>query len=101
MCARQRSGFAKVLSTGLLAAQAERTGLLHLPNRFYAAVPGAVFELRELRRLDLSFNCLQSLPAEISRLAKLEELFLSRNPLQAVPPEIARCESLEVSDGGS
>lgn len=78
--------------------QAERTRLLQLSNRGYLTIPPRVFELRELQRLDVSFNRLQNLPEEISGLHHLAELLLSYNPLRNLPSSIADCTKLTVSE---
>ncbi len=49
------------------------------------AIPEAVFELSELKSLDLSNNLLRALPLELKRLKKLKQINIALNPLDEIP----------------
>lgn len=59
-------------------------------------IPPKVFEMRNLRRLDLGRNFIDSIPPEIGRLKNLEELDLRRNRIRAVPPEMGQLTNLRI-----
>ena len=58
-------------------------------------IPPKVFEMHNLRILDLGRNFIDSIPPEIGTLTKLETLDLRRNRIRVVPPEIGRLTRLK------
>lgn len=77
---------------------AERNGSLTLSNSNLPSIPAAVFQLKNLIRLDLSFNGITTLSTEIRNLNKLKQLWLNDNPLSEVPQELSYCTDLETID---
>lgn len=59
-------------------------------------IPPKVFEMRNLRSLDLGRNFIDSIPPDIARLENLEVLDLRRNKIRIVPPEIGRLTNLRI-----
>lgn len=57
-------------------------------------IPPKVFEMHNLRKLDLSRNFIDSIPPEIGNLTNLNVLDLRRNKIRVVPPEIGRLSEL-------
>lgn len=51
-----------------------------------------------LRRLDLSSNCIAVIPSSISVLISLRELWLSNNPIEKFPSKIDQLKKLELID---
>lgn len=60
--------------------------------------PVEVFTLRNLVRLDLGFNNLQSLDSKIGELRSLQDLWLNDNPLEAMPVSVSRLTQLRALD---
>lgn len=58
-------------------------------------IPPKVFEMRNLRNLDLGRNFIDSIPPEIGTLTKLERLDLRRNRLRTIPPEVGYLTNLK------
>lgn len=58
-------------------------------------IPEKVFEMHNLRTLDLGRNFIDSIPPEIGTLTKLEILDLRRNKIRIVPPEIGKLVNLK------
>lgn len=58
-------------------------------------IPSAVFQYRQLTKLELSNNAIASAPAAIGQLANLRHLYLNRNRLETLPEEIADCKNLQ------
>jgi len=54
----------------------------------------AVFNMRNLIRLDLSFNNIVKLNPKIGELSNLQQLWLNDNPLREIPIEICSCQKL-------
>lgn len=67
---------------------------LQLRFKRLRAIPPKVFEMQNLRRLDLGRNFIDSIPPEIGRLTNLEELDLRRNRIRIVPPEVGNLTEL-------
>ena len=51
-------------------------------------LPAEIGDLRELRKLSVSYNQVVGLPTSIQRLTKLEKLYLIGNELTELPAEI-------------
>lgn len=68
---------------------------LGLGNLRLGDIPSAVWQLRELRVLDLSGNDLTYLSPEIGQLAQLRLLYLYDNRLLQLPEEIGQMTQLE------
>lgn len=49
-----------------------------------------------LRRLDLSHNCISKIPNSISVLVNLKEIWLQSNPIEEFPLALQHCTKLEV-----
>ena len=77
---------------------ARNTGRLSLAQRELTGIPDRVFELANLRYLDLRDNRLTSLPPEIGQLTRLENLFLGDNKLTNVPPQLGALSHLNSLD---
>ena len=60
------------------------------------AIPPKVFEMHNLRTLDLGRNFIDSIPPEIGTLSNLEVLDLRRNRIRIVPGELGRLKKLRV-----
>ena len=74
-----------------------RTGLhwLYLRGNGLSLLPPPLFDLTNLRKLDLAENGLSDLPTEINRLANLETLDLSNNFISRLPPELGDAKRLQ------
>ena len=59
-------------------------------------IPPKVFEMRNLRRLDLGRNFIDTIPPEIGLLTNLEELDLRRNKIRVVPAEMGKLTNLRI-----
>ena len=57
--------------------------------------PEVILQMKNLERLDLSWNKMHSLPKEIGTLTKLVYLNLNHNRLDSVPAEIAKLQNLD------
>lgn len=68
--------------------------VLQLHFKRLKQIPPKVFEMRNLRSLDLGRNFIDTIPPEISRLTHLEVLDMRRNRIRYVPPEIGRLTGL-------
>ena len=79
-------------------ALAKKTNSLHLNQLCLDTVLPEVFSLKNLVRLDLSFNNIVKLSPRIGDLQALQQLWLNDNPLREVPLEIAKCHKLRVSN---
>lgn len=56
--------------------------------------PDKIFEMRNLRTLDLGRNFIDTIPPEIAVLTQLETLDLRRNRIRIVPPELGSLTNL-------
>ncbi|XP_050247477.1 plant intracellular Ras-group-related LRR protein 6 isoform X3 [Quercus robur] len=65
---------------------------LYLRRMQLHEVPSDIFNLQQLRILDLSQNSLQSVSVEFQRLTSLSELGLSDNNISVLPPELGLLE---------
>lgn len=59
-------------------------------------IPPEIGDLKNLTKLELSWNKLTTLPKEIGELQQLQKLFLYYNPLTELPLEIAKLPNLKV-----
>lgn len=69
--------------------------VLRLRYKRLRQIPPKVFEMRNLRSLDMGRNFIDSIPPEIGTLTNLEVLDLRRNRIRIVPPEIGRLTKLK------
>lgn len=70
--------------------------ILQLRFKRLKQIPPKVFEMRNLRRLDLGRNFIDSIPPEIAQLSNLQHLDLRRNRIRVVPPELGQLSNLQV-----
>lgn len=68
--------------------------ILQLNFKRLRQIPPKVFEMHNLRKLDLGRNFIDSIPPEIGTLTRLEELDLRRNRIRTVPPEVGQLTRL-------
>jgi len=68
---------------------------LYLANNNFREIPLVIFELSDLRILELKSNRIELVPARIQNLTNLKDLSLSNNPIANLPPEIGRLTYLE------
>lgn len=81
--------------------KAESSAMLMLGNAFLVDIPKQVFTfeyMANLRRLDISSNCVKILPPAISVLANLREFWVQNNPILAIPSDIQHLRKLEILD---
>lgn len=76
----------------------EGTLELRLANSRLESVPEGVFDLTNLRSLDLSGNSITALPASLVELNSLKSIDLSKNPIDSIPSWLGNLESLEEID---
>lgn len=57
-----------------------------------------MFQLTNLKIIDLSYNNIEAIPPEIKVFQDLVALYLNNNPLKTVPVEIAECKKLKTLD---
>jgi len=67
-----------------------------LKGRELRRLPSSLWELRDLKRLDLSQNKLSSIPDAITKLSSLEWLNLSNNQLEQIPDCIYKLSNLQI-----
>ena len=67
-----------------------------LENNFFRKIPGMVFGIVTLMRLDLSNNHIAEIPASIATLINLEEFRFNSNSIIDVPAEIGQLKKLEI-----
>ncbi len=72
--------------------------ILKLRYKRLRQIPPKVFTFRNLRKLDLSRNFIDTIPPEIAQLSNLEELSLRRNKIRVVPDEIGELRQLKKLD---
>jgi len=79
-----------------LIAEACRENSVELDLSFLdlTEVPDKLFELRQLKRLNLSNNQLREVPAALGELQELSELFLLGNQLRTVPASLGKLQKL-------
>jgi Leucine-rich repeat (LRR) protein len=70
--------------------QPEAVTGLFLNRMELATIPPEVFQLPNLKELDLSYNTVEELPPDIFRLSNLEKLVLSNNRIQRLPLEFEK-----------
>ncbi len=74
------------------------TGELFLSGRGLTDFPTEIFQLVNLKVLDLSQNLLRQLPAQIGYLSQLQSLNLRNNQLRQIPAEIGQLMHLQRLD---
>lgn len=72
----------------------EKVFRLYLIRQKLDSVPPAIFQMTNLRELNLSKNNLEELPSEIGLLTNLEKLDVSNNKLVHLPKEIGSLQNL-------
>jgi len=77
---------------------AEKTCNLKLCASSLKAWPQPMFQLTNLKIIDLSYNNIEAIPPEIKVFEGLVALYLNNNPLKTVPVEIAECKKLKTLD---
>ncbi|XP_046660905.1 leucine-rich repeat-containing protein 40-like isoform X2 [Homalodisca vitripennis] len=68
---------------------------LHLPNIGLAGLPENIFELKNLKILDLSQNHIDWLPESFGKLSSLEELIISKCNVTYLPENFNQISSLK------
>jgi internalin A len=71
---------------------------LDLRNNQLSTLPESISQLQNLKYLDLSYNQLNTLPESISQLQNLTDLDLGLNQLDLVPESIAKLQNLTYLD---
>mmetsp|Transcript_11367 Transcript_11367/g.19161 ORF Transcript_11367/g.19161 Transcript_11367/m.19161 type:complete len:194 (-) Transcript_11367:622-1203(-) len=71
---------------------------LHLSQMNIDIVMPEVFRMKNLVRLDLSFNNIVKLSPLIAELTNLQQLWLNDNPLRELPVEVSQCQRLKELD---
>ncbi|TFF98910.1 MAG: hypothetical protein EU541_06335 [Promethearchaeota archaeon] len=74
--------------------------ILNLESNFLENLSGAIEELNNLQILNLNYNNLKTLPESIGNLNSLEQLLLLNNKLEMLPETISNLESLKILDMG-
>ena len=69
---------------------------LTLKHKGLKEFPKVILQMRNLERLDLSWNKMHSLPKEIGTLTNLTYLNLNHNRLDSIPQEIANLRNVSV-----
>ncbi len=69
--------------------------ILRLNYKRLRQIPPKVFQMHNLRTLDLGRNFIDSIPPEIGTLTHLETLDMRRNRIRVVPPEMGRLVNLK------
>ena len=69
---------------------------LTLKHKGLKEFPKVILQMRNLERLDLSWNKMHSLPKEIGTLTNLTYLNLNHNRLDSIPKEIADLRNVSV-----
>lgn len=73
---------------------ARKQGALNLRGLDLKELPRELFDLHQLKGLDLAENLLEALPPEIARLQSLKTLSLWSNPIATLPKEFASLSAL-------
>ena len=79
----------------IAAVRRGETDELDLSRLELGAIPEEVFQLTNLRKLDLFVNRISELPEAIGQLTNLEELLVSANFLERIPDSIANLKKLQ------
>lgn len=73
-------------------------GLQILPepatDNYLTVMPEWLFDLPQLRRIDLGGNAIRTIPSNIGRLTKLESLHLAENAISDIPNTLGLCTRL-------
>lgn len=65
-------------------------------NKLSGALPAEIRQLKNLQKINLSYNLMTGVPAEIGQLSKLTELDLSYNQLTGLPYELGNLSNLKI-----
>ena len=79
----------------------EKTDILYLRDKNLIKLPEELFELRNLKTLDLGNNKLKKIPNGLSKLQNLETLILRHNDLEELPEELFELKNLKILDLGN
>lgn len=71
----------------------EELNLSH--NNLTGALPAEIKKLKNLKKLDISYNRMTGLPAELGQLFNLESLDVSHNQLTGLPYELGNLKKLK------
>lgn len=71
---------------------------LILHNNFLETLPRELWQLSNLRELNVGYNNIKTISPEIGRLQLLEELYLHENQLTFLPDQIGQLRRLQVLD---
>ncbi len=74
----------------------EQVYKLKLHNKKLAEIPQEIFNLKNLKVLDLSKNKIQEIPSAIAKLTQLEVLDLSKNKIETFNKEIGQLTNLKI-----
>ncbi len=91
-CMAQRDKVYKSLSD---VRNLDSVYVLKMNYRRLKTIPPKVFEMRNLRILDLGCNFIDSIPPGIERLANLEVLDMRRNRIRTIPAQIGQLRKLK------
>ncbi|XP_061886868.1 malignant fibrous histiocytoma-amplified sequence 1 homolog [Entelurus aequoreus] len=81
-----------------LSSSLNNLRVLVLRRNHFTTVPQAVFELRQLEELDLSYNQLSGVAEGVVHLSVLKKLSVSHNNIQQLPEHISALRLLEELD---
>ena len=84
----------KELLQGFTADEKARARFMHVFSNRLTIVPREVLELKGLKVLNLTNNCLSSLPSFIGQLTSLEGLLLSGNELETMLASMTNLQQL-------
>lgn len=65
-------------------------------NSLSGAIQSQIGQLKNLKKIDASYNDMTGVPAEIGQLSKLEILDLSNNKLTGLPNELGNLKNLKI-----
>ena len=86
----------KSQSLALHVKQASSTGVFTFKDFKLVAFPFEIFQLKNLRTLDLSRNSIVAVPSEIAAFQALRALTLHTNQIEMLPDDIGLCKKLEI-----
>lgn len=81
-----------------ITAKGKKVEALKIVNKKLTEIPDILFELKDLKKLDLSENPISKIPPDIKKLTKLETLILKECKLTNLPDEIGELTQLQELD---